>query len=83
MEYPMVLSWFTGGTNRANPVNGFWVFGLLAFWGLRLLDRGIRDDIYDWIGERNAPRWAYIVFGSLCQAPLIAYLVFLHNLGWF
>jgi hypothetical protein len=83
IKYLPVLSWFQGATSRANPLNGFLVFGLLACWGLWLLDRGIRDDIYDWIGERNAPRWSYIVFGVLCQAPLIAFLVFLHRLGWF
>ena len=57
---------------------GFWI---LAFWGLRLIYKGVRGDIYDGWGERNAPRWGYIVFGLLCEAPLIGYLVFLHKLG--
>ena len=83
MHWRVLLLWFPGGTSRANPVNGIYVFAVFAIWGLRLLDRGIRDDIHDWIGERNAPRWSYIAFGSLCQLPLIAYLVFLHRLGWF
>ena len=56
---------------------------MLSFWGVSLVYKGIRGDIYDSFGEENAPRWAYIAFGLLCQAPLIAYLVFLRRSGWF
>jgi hypothetical protein len=65
------------------PRSGIGVLAMLSFWGVSLVYKGIRGDIYDSFGEENAPRWAYIAFGLLCQAPLIAYLVFLRRSGWF
>ncbi|MGB8356176.1 MAG: hypothetical protein WCD79_19925 [Chthoniobacteraceae bacterium] len=62
---------------------GFWGFGLLALYGLKFLYKGYNDDIYDWLGEKSAPRWSYIAFGLLCQCPLIAYIVFLKHQGFF
>jgi hypothetical protein len=62
---------------------GFVGFGVLALLGLRLLVRGIRDDIYDWLGERSAPRWSYILAGVLLVLPLVAWIAFLSHQGWF
>ncbi|MGC3991048.1 MAG: hypothetical protein QM796_15490 [Chthoniobacteraceae bacterium] len=58
---------------------GLVALGLLALFGLRFLIKGMRDDIYDYIGERYAPRWSYIAFGLGCQLPFIAFLVFLRH----
>jgi len=62
---------------------GFIGFGGLAVIGFRLLVRGARDDIYDWIGEKPAPRWAFIAAGILLPLPLIAWIAFLFHQGWF
>lgn len=62
---------------------GFTGFGVLSVYGLRLLFKGIRDDIYDWIGEKSAPRWSYIAFGIFYQLPLIAYTLFVIHQGYF
>ena len=62
---------------------GIFGFGALSIYGLRFLYKGLRDDIYDWIGEKKAPRWSYIAFGLLCQLPLIAYICFLSHQGFF
>jgi hypothetical protein len=63
--------------------SGFFGFGGLAFLGLRLLIRGARGDIYDWLGERWAPRWSYIAAGLLCLVPLVGFIAFLIHQGWF
>ena len=62
---------------------GFLAFGALAVFGLRLLARGVRNDIYDWLGHAPAPRAWFIVGGVLCQLPLVAWVVFLIKQGWF
>ena len=62
---------------------GFAGFGALAFLGLTLLVRGIRGDIYNWLGEKSAPRWSYIVAGVLFMLPLLGWIVFLSHQGWF
>ena len=62
---------------------GYLAFGLLACFGLRLLYKGLRNDIFDWIGERNAPRWSYLVFGVLCQLPLLGFIALLRHQGYF
>jgi hypothetical protein len=62
---------------------GFLGFGLLSLFGLRLLWKGIRDDIYDWIGEKFAPRWSYVAFGIICQLPFVAFILFLFRQGLF
>jgi hypothetical protein len=61
------------------PWGGFYPFGLLCIFGLCLLYKGARDDIYDFVGEKNAPRWSYIAFGLVCQLPLIGYVAFLYH----
>ena len=62
---------------------GFAGFGALALLGLGLLVRGMRGDVYDWLGETSAPRWSYIVAGIFFLLPLIAWIVFLSRQGWF
>jgi hypothetical protein len=62
---------------------GFIGFGILAMFGLSLLVRGIRDDIYDWLGNAPASRSWFIFAGVLFQVPLIAWILFLVHQGWF
>jgi len=68
---------------RITPISGLMVFGILAIYGLRLLYKGVRNDVYDWVGETRAPRWSYIAFGVLCQVQLIGFIVFLWRQGYF
>ncbi len=62
---------------------GFIGFGILAIFGLSLLVRGVRDDIYDWLGHARASRSSFIFTGVLFQLPLIAWILFLVHQGWF
>ena len=62
---------------------GFVGFGALALIGMRLFVRALRDDIYDWLGEKVAPRWSYIAAGFILLLPLVAWIVFLVHQGWF
>ena len=62
---------------------GFIGFGILAMFGLSLLVRGIRDDIYDWLGHAPASRSVFIFAGVLFQVPFIAWILFLVHQGWF
>jgi hypothetical protein len=62
---------------------GFVGFGTLAFLGLQLLVRGIRGDIYNWLGEKSASRWSYIAGGILFLLPLVVWIAFLSRQGWF
>ena len=62
---------------------GFWAFGLLSLFGLRIFYKGLRNDIYDWLGEKSAPRWSYIAFGLFCQLPLGGYILLLFHQGYF
>jgi hypothetical protein len=64
-------------------VGGLAAFGILAAFGLRFLYKGLRNDIHDWIGERYAPRWSYILFGLLCQLPLAGFILLLSHQGYF
>jgi hypothetical protein len=65
-----------------NRIGGaFAGLGMLSFYGLKLLYKGVNDDIYDWIGEKNAPRWFYIAAGIFFQLPLIAFILFLSHQG--
>jgi hypothetical protein len=68
-------------TKRIN--SGIVVFGIFSAYGLTFLIKGLRDDIYDWLGERRAPRWSYIAFGLVCQVPLGVFLAFLARQGYF
>ena len=52
------------------PYYGFGLVGLLCVYGLRLLYKGLRDDIYDSFGEENAPRLAYLMFGRFASYQL-------------
>lgn len=61
---------------------GFLVFGLCAAFGLRLLFRGIRNDILDSSGAPVAGRSWFIVGGVLCLVPLIAFSVFAWRQGY-
>ena len=62
---------------------GFLVFGLCATFGLRLLRRGIRDDVLDASGTPVAGRRWYIIGGVLCLVPLAAFSVFAWRQGYF
>lgn len=73
-----------GYYGMGRPISGgFTAFGLLAIYGIRLMYKGLTNDIYDFMGERNAPRWSYIVFGALCVMPLVGFVVFLVHQGYF
>jgi hypothetical protein len=62
---------------------GFIAFGLCAVFGLRLLYRGLRDDIYDASGMRLAGRGWFIAGGILCMLPLVAFFLFIWRQGYF
>ena len=62
---------------------GFLVFGLCAAFGLRLLYRGLRNDILDSSGTPVAGRSLFIVGGILCLLPLVAFVIFLCKQGYF
>ena len=62
---------------------GFFGFGALALLGLTLLVRGIRDDIYDWLGHAAASRAWFVIGGVVLQLPLVAWILFLVRQGWF
>jgi hypothetical protein len=61
---------------------GFSGFVVLSFLGIRLLIRGIRSDIYDWLGHAPASRFWFIIGGILMQLPLVAWIAFLIHQGW-
>jgi hypothetical protein len=62
---------------------GFLVFGLCAAVGLRLLWRGIRDDVSDASGTPVAGRGWFIIAGVLCLVPLAAFSLFAWRQGYF
>jgi len=64
-------------------IGGFFSFGALAVLGLALLIRGVRRDVYDWLGETRASRWTFITVGLILQLPLVGWVVFLVRQGWF
>lgn len=63
--------------------SGFLTFGLCSLWGMRLLVRGIRDDILDASGHRQAPRAWFVAGGILLQLPLIGYTIYAWRQGYF
>jgi hypothetical protein len=62
---------------------GFLVFGICAFFGLRFLIRGLRDDIYDDSGNPIAGRSWFIVGGTFLLLPLVAFSLFAWKQGYF
>jgi hypothetical protein len=62
---------------------GFLAFGICAAIGLRLIYRGVRDDICDASGTPIAGRSWFIIGGIFCLLPLIAYSLFLWKQGYF
>jgi hypothetical protein len=62
---------------------GFLVFSICAAFGLRLLYRGIRGDVYDASGTPIASRGWFIGGGVFCLLPLAAYFVFVWKQGYF
>jgi hypothetical protein len=60
---------------------GFLVFGICAFFGLRLLIRGIRDDVLDSSGMPIANRIWFIVGGIVLIIPLAAFSLFVWRQG--
>lgn len=62
---------------------GFFVFGVCAVIGLRLLYRGMRNDVCDASGTPLAGRAWFILGGLVCLVPLAAYALFLWRQGYF
>ncbi len=77
------LAVYWRSTLDGRVIAGFFGFLALSFFGLRLLVRGIRDDIYDWLGHAPASRAWFIIGGILLQLPLVGWMVFLVRQGWF
>jgi hypothetical protein len=46
---------------------------LCSVFGLWLLFRGLRGDIFDESGIAKAPRWFYVTLGIVLQMPAIIY----------
>ena len=61
---------------------GVIVFGIFAVFGLRLLYRGLRNDIYDSSGTPTAGRLWFVLGGIACFVPLVAYCLFLLRQGY-
>lgn len=70
-------------TAREALDGGFLVFGICAFFGLRFLIRGLRDDIYDNSGSPIAGRSWFIVGGIFLLLPLVAFSLFAWRQGYF
>lgn len=70
-------------TARGAMWEGFLVFGLCSLWGLRLLFRGLRGDIFDSFGTAVASRGWFIVGGVLLQLPLAGFTLFAWKQGLF
>jgi hypothetical protein len=68
---------------RQKISSGLLVFALAALYGWRMIYRGLKGVNRDWLGEQTAPRWSYVVFGLICQAPLICFVLFLYRQGYF
>jgi hypothetical protein len=62
---------------------GFLVFGICAFFGLRFLIRGVRNDICDDSGSPIAGRSWFIMGGAFLVLPLIAFSFFAWKQGYF
>jgi hypothetical protein len=78
----IVADWSRASLN-GRVAAGFFGFIALALFGLQLFVRGIRDDIYDWLGHAPASRAWFIVGGIFLQLPLVAWIAFLIHQGWF
>ena len=62
---------------------GFIAFGLCGAFGLRILYRGIRNDVLDSSGTPLAGRSWFVVGGILLMLPLIGYTFFVWRQGYF
>ena len=80
--HQLASSW-SGWSLNGRIAAGCVVFVVLALLGLQLLIRGIRDDIYDWLGHASISRLCFVTCGIVLQLPLIAWIVFLIHQGWF
>jgi len=63
--------------------SGLLVFVLCSGWGLRLFNKGLRDDICDSSGHRKAGRGWFIWGGAFLQLPFLVYLFFIWRQGYF
>ena len=80
----LCLSYSLSGSVQGRYIGGgFAAFGFLAFLGIRLLIRAIRDDRYDWLGHASASRVWFVVGGIFLQLPLAAWIALLIHSGWF
>jgi hypothetical protein len=68
---------------RGAIFDGFLVFGICAFFGFRLLIRGIRGDILDNVGIPIAGRSWFVIGGLLLILPLVAFAFFAWKQGYF
>jgi len=62
---------------------GFLAFGICAAFGIRLLFRGIRDEVYDTSGTPLAGRGWFITGGIVCLLAFVVYSVFVWKQGYF
>ena len=79
----MLFTLFFGGDVHDRIIDGFLGFGVLSLFGIWQLKRVLKGETRNWLGERNAPDWSYLLFGLACQIPLIAWLLFLKRQGYF
>ncbi len=63
--------------------SGLLVFGAGAVWGIRLIYRGVRNDIFDSAGGRVAGRSWFIGGGIVFVTIFISYLLFMLRQGYF
>jgi hypothetical protein len=63
--------------------SGLLVFGAGAAWGIRLIYRGVRNDIFDSAGGRVAGRVWFIGGGIVLVTIFIGYIFFMRRQGYF
>jgi hypothetical protein len=73
----------TSSTAEEAIGGGFIAFGFASFFGVRLLIRGLRNDVNDSSGHIVAARAWFIVGGILFQGPMIAFCLFVWRQGFF
>ena len=77
------MEYTSNSTAQEAMWGGFIPFAFCSIWGLRLLWRGLREDILDPSGMPLASRSWFIIGGILLQIPLGAFTFYVWKKGLF
>ena len=83
MEVQTLTRLLTHITARQAMWAGYIPIGLCAFWGIRLLARGIRGDVCDSSNTPIASRSSFITVGIFLLLLFIGYTLFVWKHGLF